>query len=65
MIQLDLFEPLPDELSSVKEELRNLKESHDKVRRSLFKKYADISKLYLEQKQEIEKLKWLLSSRLN
>jgi DNA-binding ferritin-like protein len=65
MIQLDLFEPIPDELDCVKDELKSLKESHDRVRKSLFKKYADLAKLFLEQQQEIEKLKWMVASRLN
>ncbi len=46
MIQLDFFED--DPTSSLKEEIRKLKESNDKIRKSLFAKHGVLAKNYIE-----------------
>jgi len=46
MIQLDFFDSEDTEL--LKKEIQKLKESNDRVRRSLFAKHGELAKNYLE-----------------
>jgi hypothetical protein len=46
LIQLDLFET--DETVLLRNEMQKIKESCDKVRRSLFARHGEIGKLYVE-----------------
>lgn len=57
-MQLDLFEEQPDELALLRFQLKELQESHDKVRKSLFARHNELSKLYLQLRDEIEVLKF-------
>lgn len=55
MIQLELFEESLDE--TVERKIKAIEDKFEKVRRSLFAKNAELTKLYNQQKQEIEILK--------
>ncbi len=46
MIQLDFF--ADDDISVLKAEVKRLKESNEKVRKSLFAKHSELAKNYLE-----------------
>ncbi len=50
MIQLDLFEK--DQIALFLEEMRKIKESSDKARRGLFKRYDELAKEILELKKQ-------------
>ena len=52
MIQLDFF--ADDETSALKEEVKRLKESNEKVRKSLFAKHGELAKNYLELVSRME-----------
>ena len=52
MFQLDFFQN--DENRILKEEIAKLKESNDKVRRSLFAKHGELAKNYLELHSRME-----------
>lgn len=54
--QLLLFDPPPNELQSLKDEVKTLKESQDKVRRGMFARHNELAKMYLELKNEHELL---------
>lgn len=46
MIQLDFF--TDDEITVLKEEVKRLKESNEKVRKSLFAKHGELAKNHLD-----------------
>lgn len=46
MIQLDFF--ADDNITALKEEVKRLKDSNEKVRKSLFAKHGELAKNYLE-----------------
>ena len=46
--QLDLFEPIPSENEMLRAELIKVKESSDKVRKSLFARHGHLQKKYDE-----------------
>lgn len=46
-IQLDFFEQ-KNELEILQEEFRKVKESSDKVRKGIFAKHGELSKMYLD-----------------
>jgi hypothetical protein len=52
MIQLDFFEN--DEVLRLKDELRQVKESSDKVRKALFARHGQLAKAYLELHQRLD-----------
>lgn len=54
MIQLDFF--ADDETTALKEEVKRLKESNEKVRKSLFAKHGELAKNYLELLYRMELL---------
>lgn len=54
MIQLDLFQDI--DISSLKEQVKSLKESNEKVRKSLFAKHGELSKNYLLLLSRLENL---------
>lgn len=55
-IQLDLFE-VDNEYNSLREEMKLLRESHDKVRKRLFCQLNELSHLCIELKEEVYKLR--------
>jgi hypothetical protein len=55
-IQYDLFKDTSD-IDVVKAELAALKESHDKVRKGLFKRHNELAKMYMQQQEELDYLK--------
>lgn len=52
MIQLQFF--VDDETLRMKEEIRKLKESNERVRKSLFAKHGELAKNYLDVLQRLE-----------
>lgn len=52
MIQLDFF--ADDDITALKEEIKRLKESNEKVRKSLFAKHGELAKNYLELLSRME-----------
>ncbi len=60
MIQLDLFREF-DEHEALKEEVRQLKESQDKVRKKLFAEHGKLAKMYLQLHNEFEDWKMIVS----
>jgi hypothetical protein len=54
MIQLDFFRD--EDSNSLKEEVKRLKESNEKVRKSLFAKHGELAKNYLELLSRLEVL---------
>ncbi len=55
-IQLELFEE-NDELTILGKELDSLKKQNDKLKKSLFSKHNDLSKLCLMLKEELDDVK--------
>lgn len=60
LVQYDLFEKEKSEVDRIKEEMAALKESQDKVRRGLFKRFNEMSKLIIQQHNEIEGLRKII-----
>lgn len=54
--QLDFFEN-KTELDLLKDEIKEIKEMSHNVRRGLYKRHSELSKLYLELKEENDQLK--------
>lgn len=56
-LQLDFFTPKPEKVDYLEEELKKLKESHDKVRKGMFARLNELSKLIilLSKNEEIQK----------
>lgn len=61
-IQLDLFEEEKSDLDYLKEEIKIVQESNDRVRKSLFARHAELSKKYLELYERIEFVEKLVQS---
>ena len=55
-MQLDLLEEV-SETTELRKELELLKEQAENTRKGLFARYHDLSKLFLQQKTELEHLK--------
>ena len=55
MIQLDFFDD-NSELGVLKKEVSELKKSQDAVRRGMFARMSDLSKLYVQQTKTLERL---------
>lgn len=55
-VQLDLFEEL-SEVDILRRELADVKQRSENVRRGIFARHNELSKLFLELKDEIDKLK--------
>jgi len=53
LLQLDLFEEKTFE-ELLQEEIKHMKESNDKVRKSLFARHAELAKSYIELHQRLE-----------
>lgn len=53
-IQLDLFEEEKTEVECLKEYIRCIKESSDKVRRSMFARHAELAKKYTELHERMD-----------
>jgi len=47
-LQLDLFEEEKSDLDNLREDISLVRQSCDKVRKSLFAKHAELAKKYLE-----------------
>lgn len=56
-VQFDLFEAIPDEMELLRQEMRSLKDSQDRQRKNLFAKNAELGKLYMNLKNEVDALK--------
>lgn len=54
-MQLELF--CKSETETLRDEIKNVKESTDNVRRGIFKRFDGIMQLVLAQQQQIEELK--------
>ena len=54
MIQLDLFHEF-NEVDILREEIRQVKESSDKVRKGIFARHGQLFKLYMELSDKLEK----------
>lgn len=52
MLQLDLFEK--EETEIIRGELQKVKESNDKVRKSLFAKHGELVKNYIDLQSRLE-----------
>ncbi len=52
MLQLDLFEK--EETEIIRGELQKVKESNDKVRKSLFAKHGELTKNYIDLHARLE-----------
>ena len=53
VIQLDFFEKKSD-LEVLREELRKVKESNDKVRKGMFARHGELAKMYIELHNRLE-----------
>jgi hypothetical protein len=61
-IQYDLFEE-QSELNDLRKEVAEIKKSADNVRRGLFARHSEMSKLILKQQNEIEELRNLVNEK--
>lgn len=59
-IQLDLFREY-DELSEMREQIKLLKESNEKVRKKLFAEHGKLAKMYLQLHNEFEDWKMIVA----
>jgi hypothetical protein len=59
-IQYELFET-NDDISLLQKEMSELRVSQNNLRKGLFARHNDLSKLYMRQQDELEKLKLKLS----
>ena len=57
MLQLDLFRDPPTELELLHEEMKQTKESTEKVRKGMFGRHNELMKMFLEQKEDLDLLK--------
>lgn len=55
-VQLDLFEEF-SEVDLLRKELADVKQRSENVRRGIFARHNQLSKLFIELKDEIDKLK--------
>jgi hypothetical protein len=53
-IQLDFFENKKTDLDYVKEDIKSVRLSSDKVRKSLFARHAELARKYLELHERME-----------
>ena len=60
MIQLDFFLEPPSEVDVMRAEFRELRESHDKQRRSLFAKLNQLTKIIADLKEDQSRIERLL-----
>lgn len=56
-LQFDLFEPELDEFDLLRADVKSCKDSQDKLRKGLFARHHDMSKLVIELKEEIHALR--------
>lgn len=54
-MQLELFQKTENEI--IRDEITKIRESSENVRRGIFTRFNELSKLFLEQQKEIEELK--------
>lgn len=59
-VQLDLFEKI-DDLTLLKKEIEEIRIRGDNVRRGLFARHNDLAKLFIEQQEQIDSLKKIIS----
>lgn len=55
-VQLDLFEELSD-VDILRKELADVKQRSENVRRGIFARHNELAKLFVELKDEVDKLK--------
>lgn len=53
--QFDLFDPPLTETDILRKELQALKDSQDRQRKNLFAKHGELSKLWLNQEDKLDK----------
>lgn len=53
MIQLDFLQPL-SEIEVLREEIKQVRASNDKVRKGLFARHGELAKLYMETKTRLD-----------
>jgi hypothetical protein len=53
-LQFDLFEPKPTKEDLLREEMRLVKESSDKVRKAMFARHGELAKKYIEIHERLE-----------
>lgn len=58
-MQLDFFEDY-DEVDCLRYEIKELKESQDRLRKGLFQRLGDLSKLYLKLEEDLDRVRLLL-----
>ncbi len=61
--QLDLFHTRT-EFDDIRDDLKAVAESHDKVRRRIFKEHSDLCKLVIQLKEEMYDLRMSLIKRV-
>lgn len=64
MIQLDFLQPL-SEIEILREEIRQVRASNDKVRKGLFARHGELAKLYIETKNRLDILEMHICKRPN
>lgn len=64
MIQLDFLNPL-SEIEVLREEIRQVRASNDKVRKGLFARHGELAKLYIETKTRLDILEMNICKNVN
>ena len=64
MIQLDFLQPL-SEMEILREEIRQVRASNDKVRKGLFARHGELAKLYIETKNRLDILEMHICKNSN
>ena len=59
--QLDIFEDI--DLTTLKEEMKKVRETSENVRKGLFARHNELAKMFLAQQQEIDYLKELIKGK--
>jgi hypothetical protein len=54
MIQLELFVDRKSEIDYLKDDVKNVRQSSDKVRKSLFARHGDLARKYAELSERME-----------
>jgi hypothetical protein len=61
-VQLDLFNP-KSEMDLIREELKQVRERSDNVRRGLFARHNELAKIYMRIEEDHEKMKNLFYAK--
>lgn len=60
-IQLDLFENL-DDIGLLRKEFEEVRAEAGRVRRGIFSRHNDLSKLYLKMDERFERVEWRINA---